>query len=118
MEINNTIDGINLITTSSGKGLLISIISFSIIVLTIFFVSKNFRRFIYGALITVVLTVIIFISRYIGEEANIGNSKPFNYLSFIMIFILVSICIGWILQKKGYIEKMEKFILGAEENGL
>ena len=87
------------------------LITLGIFVLTlgiIFLLSKNFRQFIYGAIISTVLLLNYKFSRWIGVSTIKNNFAPLKWTGYITSFIIVSIIIGRLVQKLGFVKNLEK----------
>jgi len=87
-------------------GLLITLVLF--ISAIIFLLSKNFRQFIYGAVVSGVLILNYKFSRWIVVSAVENNFEPLKWVGYISGFIIVSIVIGRSLQKLKIVKKLEK----------
>ena len=88
---------------------LITLGVFAGILFLIFILSKNFRQFIYGAVVSGFLIIVYKVSRWIGVATSIEhNYSPIKIFLAIGVFIILSIVIGKILAKLPYIKKIEK----------
>lgn len=74
----------------------------------IFLLSKNFRQFIYGAVVSGVLLIVFKFSRYVGVSSVESNFEPLKWTGYIIGFILGSIIIGRLLQRLKFVKKLEK----------
>lgn len=93
---------------AEGMGWLVTVIVFVVIVGTLFLLSKNFRRFLYGAVVSVAGLLIYWLSRMIGISAGEHDYVPLSVFGFIVGFIVVSIGLGYFLQKTKWVQKLEK----------
>jgi len=87
---------------------LITIIVFFAVLFTIFFLSKNFRRFLYGAVVTGFLLIVYHFSRWIGLSTVRGDIGPVKWTGYVIGFILVSILLGKFVQKTKFVKNLEK----------
>lgn len=74
----------------------------------IFLLSKNFRQFIYGAVVSGILLINFKFSRWIGISAVESNFEPLKWTCYIVGFIVGSIIIGRLIQKFNFVKKLEK----------
>ena len=113
-QIQNTTMALSELPNATSLGWIITIVIFAAILLTLFLLSKNLRRFFYGAVVTVILFIVYKISRWIGVATAIENDyDPIRWFGYIVGFIIISIIIGWFLQKTKLIKKIEE---NFEEN--
>jgi hypothetical protein len=89
-------------------GWIITIAIFFSVFLIIFFLSKNIRQFIYGAVVSIVLILVYKFSRWVGTSTVKNNFKPIKWFGYISGFIILSIIIGNFLLKIDWIKKFEK----------
>jgi len=108
--VNSTISTVSALSDLGGNSWVITVIVFLGIIFTIFFVSKNFRQFIYGAFITIILYGIYSLSRWIGVSTSNQNFEPIKWAGYIAGFILLSILVGKIFDKTGLADKFENSI--------
>jgi len=88
---------------------IITITVFAVTIFIIFALSKNFRRFLYGGVVAGASLLIWMFSRYIGIETTVKNNyEPIKWFMGIVIFIIVSIIIGALIQKLPIIKDFEK----------
>jgi hypothetical protein len=92
----------------------IPVVIFIAIPLVLFFLSKNFRAFIYGAIVCGLLGANYAFSRYVGNSAQEGNYSPLKYVIGGIVFIVISIGIGYLMRKTKVIKKLEKEIGGIK----
>jgi hypothetical protein len=74
-------------------------ISSFVILFLLFFTFKNFRRLIYGIPVTISLTIIYLLSKYIGFSTQKGDYIPIKWFIYIILFISISIIIGYLILK-------------------
>lgn len=106
----SALNSIGTVSSQTGWGVTVSI--FLVIFTTIFWLSKNFRQFIYGAVISGILLINYKFSRWVGVSTVENNFKPLESTLFVIGFILSSIIIGKVLLKLKSFKKLEKKILG------
>jgi hypothetical protein len=85
-------------------------------VLLLILVSKNFRNFIYGSVVSICIILLYKFSRYIGVETAKGNIIPITYFAYVAIFIIVSIIIGFIVRKTELVKIIEKNLDDTKPN--
>lgn len=92
MAVNATIDitngGLNMMGSSMSSWLITGIVFF-VVLLTLFILSKNFRRFLYGAVVSGFLLIDYFLSRWIGASASAGDTEPLKWAARIVGFIKI-----------------------------
>jgi hypothetical protein len=101
--------------SSAMSSWLITVMVFIVVLLVIFILSKNFRRFLYGAVITGFLLADYHFSRWIGSSALKGDVEPLKWVGYVIGFILISVIIGKFVQKTKFIRKIEGFFREADE---
>lgn len=111
MAVNATIDitngGLNMMGSSMSSWLITGIVFF-VVLLTLFILSKNFRRFLYGAVVSGFLLIDYFLSRWIGASASAGDTEPLKWAARIVGFIIISVIIGKFLEKTAFVKRFEK----------
>jgi hypothetical protein len=111
MAVNATIDitngGLNMMGSSMSSWL-VTIVIFFVVLLTLFILSKNFRRFLYGAVVSGFLLIDYFLSRWIGASASVGDSEPLKWTVVVVGFIIISVIIGKFLEKTAFVKRFEK----------
>jgi hypothetical protein len=109
MVVQNATTSINVLSSvASVSPWAITTIVFFVILSTLFVLSKNFRHFLYGAVIITVLTVVYKISRYIGVSTAVEhNYIPIKWFIYIVLFIVISIVIGKIITKLPIVKRWE-----------
>lgn len=89
-------------------GWVVGVVAFIAILLTLFLVSKNFRKFMYGGVTASFLIGVSAISIFLfGKPASTGNYVPSLWLGGAVLFIVISIFIGGFVEKKKFIKKFE-----------
>jgi hypothetical protein len=96
--LNTTFDGLN-VMVSGGGGWFITFVVFVLVIVTIFLLSKNFRQFICGAVVTGLLFGVYSFSRWVGKSAEVGDFNPLKWVGIVGGFIVVSIIVGRLLDK-------------------
>ena len=92
-------------------GWLITIMIFLGIILTVFLISKYFRQFLYGAIVSAILLIVYKVSRWIGVETINKNYDPITEFGWVAGFIWISVIIGYFIRKIKAIKDWEKKIL-------
>jgi len=95
-------------SVSPAFGWLITLGAFIVVLGVIFLLSKNFRQFIYGAIVSGILILNYKFSRWVGVSATENNFEPLKWVGYITGFIIVSIVIGRLLQRLKFVKKWEK----------
>jgi len=106
MNVTTNINGMASVTPAFGW--LITLGIFVLTLVIIFLLSKNFRQFIYGAIISTILLLNYKLSRWIGVSTVENNFAPLKWTGYITGFIVVSIIIGRLVQKLGFIKNLER----------
>lgn len=106
MEVYNATSSM-LAEVPTTSGWLVTTIVFIAILLTVFFLSKNFRQFCYGAVVTTILSLVGLLSRYIGKATGTHDYVPITWFCYIIGFIGLSIVIGTLLQHTKFIKEFE-----------
>lgn len=107
--MNTTTDSLSAVASvSPAFGWLITLAIFLGVLGVIFLLSKNFRRFIYGAVVSGILLINFKFSRWIGVSAVESNFEPLKWTGYIIGFIVGSIIIGRLLQKLKFVRNLEK----------
>lgn len=83
-------------------------IVFIAIIVALFLAIKNFRKFIYGSVITGVAVGVGKLSFWIAKQKVSGDGAPFNVVMYSLAFIVASIIIGHIVSKTKFIKDFEK----------
>jgi len=104
-ELNATATAISSLPSVSGFGIIIGVIVFISIVLTIFLISKNFRKTLLGSFVTGSLLGIFFFSKWVGSSASQSNLSPFKWTLYVIGFIVVSGIIGHLMSKNKKINR-------------
>jgi len=108
---NVTMDLSSMFGGTETFGWVTSIGVFIAIILTVFLLSKNFRSFILGSSVTVILIVTYWISRWIGKATAIDRDYvPIKWLGYIIGFIVLSILIGKVLSETKYVKEFETWM--------
>lgn len=89
---------------------LLAIGIFVAIIVTIFLISKNFRRLLYGVAVSVPLAAICWCSLSIAKPAGEGNWQPFLWLLGVVIGVPVMILIGKVTEHLGWFKSIEDSI--------
>jgi len=92
-------------------GWMTTIIVFVIVIITIFLISKNIRKIIYGGIISGIILINYKFSRWIGNATIENNYEPIKWFFYVIGFIIVSIIIGFFVQKLKFIQDFEKKLL-------
>lgn len=107
--MNATTNGLSTMASVTPTfGWLITLAIFLGVLGVIFLLSKNFRQFIYGAVISGILLINFKFSRWIGVSAVESNFEPLKWTSYIIGFIVGSIIIGRLIQRFKFVKKLEK----------
>jgi len=93
-----------------GIGILVGVITFLGIILTIFLLSQNFRRFCYGMAFLIPLTIIGWISRNTATNAIAGDYSMFRNIGIIIGTIIISTGLGVWIERLKFVKKLEKMI--------
>lgn len=94
---------------SSGTlGWLLTIFVSLSILLTLYALFRSFRQFLYGSVVSAALFLVYKLSRWMGVEAQNNNYTPIMTYGWIVVFIFMSIFIGFFLMKLPIIKKWEK----------
>jgi prolipoprotein diacylglyceryltransferase len=93
---------------TSGIFWAVVIILMIVILTTVFFLFKNFRRFVYGLIIIIPITISYYISKNTVQSAKEGDYFGLQLLIGIIIGILIATGIGYLLQKTKFVKKMEE----------
>ena len=94
----------------------IAILVFLIIIASLFMISKNWRIFLFGAVVTTILSVIGWIANSVGTDAGEGNYYPLKVFGVIVGFVSCSLLVGYILKRIGWIEKFEDKYMKRDED--
>jgi len=95
-------------TNSVTCGWVVTALIFATILFLICLLSQNFRQFIYGSIFIVLSFVIYKVSRAIGVSTAIDKDYvPIKWFGYVAGFIIISIFIGWILKKFGFVKDIE-----------
>jgi hypothetical protein len=106
--IQNVTTGITSFSGGAGLTWILAIVIFAGTILTVFFVSKNFRKFIYGGITTGILIGVGFFSKAVANETVLEhNYNPIKWVVGIILFVGVSILVGFIVQKTSAVKKFE-----------
>lgn len=81
---------------------------FIIIVLSLFFLSKNFKRFIYGLPVMMVGYVIGWHSYKTGMSAAQGNTGLLKWTVISIIVVAVSILAGTLIERTAFVKSWEE----------
>lgn len=103
--INATVSAISSMPNFLGVGVIITALVFVIICVTIFLVSKNFKKTILGGVVTGALLGIYSFSKWVGSSGSSGNLAPLKWTLYIVLFLMASIIIGQILSKNKKINR-------------
>ena len=96
---------------------LVTICVFSIIIATLFIMSKYFRKFLLGAIVWTTILLTYHLSRWIGLSSSRGNTTPLKWCGYIIGFILISVIIGHFTQKIKKIREHKFFKKEEVETG-
>lgn len=114
--------GLNSLGNSSGFGWLTTAAIFGVVLLTLFILSKNFRQFICGSVVTGVLLINFKFSRWVGVSTIEDNFRPIKWTAYVIGFVMLSIIIGRILAKFKWFKNLEESFKeedkGGKNNGL
>jgi hypothetical protein len=111
MNVTNGIDGLSSMATMGPIGsLLVTGGIFVGVLIMIFLLSKNFRQFVYGGVITGLMLINFIFSRWVGKSAVENNFEPLKWVGSIMGFIILSIGLGHIFLRTKWGKKLEKKI--------
>lgn len=69
---------------------------------------KNFRRVMYGLVVSIPLAIISYTSFKIVKPIETGNWKPLLWTIGIIATIFVMMFIGWILEHFKFVKELEK----------
>jgi hypothetical protein len=101
-ELNVT-NGIASSLDGASVGVLLTVCTFLVIMVTLFSLYKGMRFFILGAFVSGILLIVFFTSRWIGFSAGVGKDwTPMLWLGYIIGFILLSILIGYAISKTSW----------------
>ena len=81
---------------------------FIAVLVIIFLLSKNFRQFIYGGVISGILLINFKLSRYVGKSTTENNFEPIKWVGYIVGFILLAISLGHLFLKTKWGKNLEK----------
>lgn len=112
----NVTSSITSFANAGQVGWLVTAIVFIGICVTIFLVSRNFRRLIYGLPITIGGIIIYKVSRYVGVSTASKDYIPVTWLGYIIGFIFVSIVAGVIVSKSKRVQEWEKSLEEEDEH--
>jgi hypothetical protein len=90
-------------------GWLITVMIFATIIISLYLISLNVKRFVIGSAITTVLLVLYKFSRYISIQAITGNTGLLTKTIYAIIFIAVSTVIGMIATSKASKKQWNKW---------
>ncbi len=107
-KTQNATDAINIIGIDKMVLIIGSLVFVSVIVV-LFLVFKNFRRTFFGAVISLILLGLYKFSAYIGISASNGDYVPVKWYIYVVCFLIISIIIGYILDKFGFMKKIDEF---------
>jgi hypothetical protein len=99
---------------AENMGWLVTVTVFITILITLFLLFRYFRQFIYGAVTTAVLAVIYWVSRSIGKATTVGDYSLLKIFAGVIIFIAVSLILGFFIRKIKYVKELEE-IMEPEE---
>jgi len=91
----------------------VTILIMGIIVIIGFFLFKNVRRAIWGGLATGGVYCLYLLSSTISGPLMKGDTKPAETFAWIVGVVIASISAGWILEKAGITQPIEKAIDAA-----
>jgi len=117
MEVQNVSSGLAMTASisSGAMGWLLTVGIFIAVLVTLFILSKNFRHFLYGTVVTTICYVNYTLSRWIGVETTQTNYGPIKVLGYIVGFILVSIGAGKILMKFKFMKKIDDNLTSVKD---
>lgn len=100
---------------ATSMGWLITIIVIASIVIMLFLVSRNIRRFIAGALVTIGCTLIYWVARWIGSSYGDGDTFPFAMFTWVAGFVVIAWGLGKCMEKLGWLDWLEEDIENAKQ---
>lgn len=107
--VTNITTGLNGFMDGAATSWALTIIIFVAILLALFIVSRNIRRFIVGAIITGILYGIYKLSRWISVSTTIENNyEPIKWFGYIVIFIIVAVIYGKIFSYTKWGKALDK----------
>ena len=106
--------------TSVGSGVMygwgITVAVFVAVILLLILVSKNFRQFLLGVVTTGILFGVYKFSRWVGVSAQEGNKTPITWVTYITLFIVISLIVGGLLMRNKKIKEFMDFEVMEVEN--
>lgn len=119
MDMNATGTGFNAIAAvnSTGMAWIAGGFIFIITAVILFFLIKNFRRFIYGLATAVPIGLIGWFSYGIASPIKEGNWSPFFSTVEVIVGIVTLIMIGMFIEHFDIVKKLEEAIGIEVENG-
>lgn len=90
------------------SGWLFTILIGFVILVTLFVMFKNFRRFIYGIPVVGGLLIVYTIAKSIGFSAAEGETGPLIFMLWVVGVILTSSLVGKLIEKTSYVKKFEE----------
>jgi 4-hydroxybenzoate polyprenyltransferase len=105
--IVNATMAISSVMNASQIGWFVTTLVFIVTFITLILAFKNFRRAMYGAIVSGLLYGMYAFSRWIGVSYASGDKVPSEWFSYIAGFILASIVIGWCMDKLGWLDKID-----------
>jgi len=115
LNVSSGMVGLNAISMTPAFGWAITTAIFIGILGIIYILSKNFRQFLYGAVISTILLINYNISRFVGVTATEGDWIPLKTIGKVIAFIVVSVVIGKWIQKFNWVKKLEEKVSEREK---
>jgi len=109
MSTMNATTNLNMMASVAPSfGWLITLIIFLSVLGVVFLLSKNFRQFLYGAVVSGILLLNFKFSRWIGVSAVENNFEPLKWVGYTIGFIVSSIIVGRLIQRLKFVKRWEK----------
>lgn len=109
-NINATSTGLPLGAISPQLSWIITIGIFLSVLGIIFILSKNFRDFIYGSVISGILLLNFKFSSWVGASAAKDNLAPLKWTFYAICFIIGSVLIGKATKRLKFVKNIERYI--------
>ena len=105
----NVTSGVSGIGSLQSSGWVLTFIIGITILITLSFLSKNFRRFLYGLPLVGGLLIVYSISKSIGFSSAEGDFGSLKVLLWIIGGIFLSVITGKLSEKTSYYKKLESY---------